>query len=70
MRDDGAGHFGRELAGDGGGTLEPGDEVVMEHPAYPLMWETAEYLGATVKFFERRAEDQFAVKMRMRCSGR
>jgi aspartate/methionine/tyrosine aminotransferase len=42
-------------------TLGPGDEVVMEHPAYPLMWETAEYLGATVKFFERRAEDKFAV---------
>ena len=34
-------------------TLEPGDEVVMEHPNYPLMWETAEYLGASVKFFER-----------------
>jgi len=42
-------------------TLSPGDEVVMEHPAYPLMWETAEYLGATVKFFERRAEQNFAV---------
>ena len=34
-------------------TLNPGDEVLMEHPAYPLLWETAEYLGAKVKFFER-----------------
>lgn len=41
--------------------LGPGDEVVMEHPAYPLLWETAEYLGAKVKFFERRAADKYAV---------
>lgn len=42
-------------------TLQAGDEVVMERPAYPLMWETAEYLGANVTFFARRAEDKFAV---------
>lgn len=31
-------------------TIEPGDEVVMEHPAYPLMWETAEYLAQPSSF--------------------
>ena len=33
--------------------LEPGDEVLMEFPSYPLMWETAEYLGAKIVHFER-----------------
>ncbi len=48
-------------------TLEPGDEVLMEHPIYPLLWETAEYLGATVKFFERgtNAEDATSAKTRL-----
>ena len=41
--------------------LEPGDDVLIEHPAYPLLWETAEYLGASVRFFERRPEDGFAI---------
>jgi len=41
--------------------IEPGDEVLIEHPAYPLLWECASYHGADVKFFERRAEDNFAV---------
>ena len=41
--------------------LEPGDEVVMEHPSYPLIWETAQYLGAKVKFFERAAAAKFAI---------
>ena len=41
--------------------LTYGDEVVMEHPSYPLLWETAEYLGAKVKFFERRASDRYEV---------
>jgi aspartate/methionine/tyrosine aminotransferase len=36
-------------------TIEPGDEVVMEYPGYPLMWETAEYLGANIKFVDRQA---------------
>jgi hypothetical protein len=44
-------------------TIEPGDEVAMEYPAYPLLWETAEYLGATVRFFERRAENKFAIDL-------
>ncbi len=41
--------------------IEPGDEVIVEHPGYPLLWECASYHGAEVKFFERRAEDKFAV---------
>ncbi len=41
--------------------IQPGDEVLIEHPAYPLLWECAGYHGADVKFFERRAEDNFAV---------
>ncbi len=42
-------------------TVEPGDEVLIEHPAYPLLWETAGYLGAHVKYFERRPEENFAI---------
>ncbi len=41
--------------------IEPGDEVLVEFPGYPLIWETAEYLGAKVVYFERRAEAQFSV---------
>lgn len=42
-------------------TIDAGEEVLVEHPAYPLLVETAEYLGANVKFFERRAEGQFRI---------
>ncbi len=41
--------------------IEPGDEVFIEHPAYPLLAETAEYLGAKVKFFDRPADAGFAI---------
>lgn len=41
--------------------LKPGDELAMEHPNYPLMWETAEYLGASVRFFERGGSVEHAV---------
>jgi aspartate/methionine/tyrosine aminotransferase len=41
--------------------IEPGDEVLIEHPGYPLLWEAASYHGAEVKLFERRAEDKFAI---------
>jgi aspartate/methionine/tyrosine aminotransferase len=41
--------------------IEPGDEVLIEHPGYPLLWEAASYHGADVKFFERRAEEKFAI---------
>jgi len=41
--------------------IEPGDEVLMEHPSYPLLWEAAEYLGAQIRFFERDAAANFAI---------
>jgi aspartate/methionine/tyrosine aminotransferase len=43
--------------------IEPGDEVLIEHPGYPLLWECASYHGANVKFFERRAEAKFAIEV-------
>jgi aspartate/methionine/tyrosine aminotransferase len=33
--------------------VEAGDEVVIEYPSYSLLWETAEYVGAQVKFSSR-----------------
>jgi aspartate/methionine/tyrosine aminotransferase len=41
--------------------LEPGDEVLIEHPAYPLLVDAALYLGAEVKRFHRREEDGYAI---------
>lgn len=41
--------------------IEPGDDVLIERPAYPLLWEAAAYLGANVKHFERAAETNFAL---------
>jgi hypothetical protein len=43
------------------GTLEPGDDVLIEHPAYAPMIEAAELLGARVNRFHRRFENGFAV---------
>jgi len=43
--------------------VDPGDEVLIELPGYPLLWETAEYVGASVRFFERLAETGFAVNL-------
>lgn len=43
------------------GTLEPGDDVLIEHPAYGPMIEAAELLGAHVIRFHRRFENGFAV---------
>jgi hypothetical protein len=43
--------------------IEPGDDVLVEHPGYPLLWEAASYHGAEVRFFERRAEDKFGVNV-------
>ena len=40
----------------------PGDEVVIERPAYDPMVSVARYLGAEVRRFDRRAEDGFAVR--------
>ena len=39
--------------------LEAGDEASIEHPAYDPVLSTASYLGATVKRFERRFEEDF-----------
>ena len=40
----------------------PGDEVVIERPAYDPLVSVARYLGAEVRRFDRRAEDGFAVQ--------
>jgi len=40
-------------------TVEPGDEVLIEHPTYELLVSAAQYLGADVKRFTRRAEENF-----------
>ena len=42
-------------------TLSPGDEVLVEHPGYEPLTRAAEGLGATVRTFERRAEEGFRV---------
>jgi aspartate/methionine/tyrosine aminotransferase len=41
--------------------LEPGDEVLIEHPAYEPMVAVAAFLGAAVRRFERRREAGFKV---------
>ena len=42
--------------------IQPGDEVVIEHPTYELLVSTAEFLGADVKRFHRRFEDDFLIE--------
>lgn len=42
--------------------LEPGDEVLIERPTYELLTSLAEYLGAEVRRFGRRAEDGFRIE--------
>ena len=39
----------------------PGDEVLIEEPTYGLILNTALYLGAEIKRFERRVEDKYAL---------
>jgi aspartate/methionine/tyrosine aminotransferase len=41
--------------------IKPGDEVLFEHPAYEPMLALAHYLGADVKRFSRRFDDQFQI---------
>jgi aspartate/methionine/tyrosine aminotransferase len=41
--------------------IEPGDEVLIEHPTYELLVNTAKYLGAVVRSFPRRLENGFQV---------
>src|SRR5271166_3904958 len=45
-------------------TVEPGDEVLVEHPTYELLVSVLQYLGATVRYFERRVEDGFRIDPR------
>ncbi len=42
--------------------LEPGDEVLIEHPAYDPLISVARYLGADVRRFSRKAESGFRVE--------
>ncbi|HTS63763.1 MAG TPA: aminotransferase class I/II-fold pyridoxal phosphate-dependent enzyme [Candidatus Acidoferrales bacterium] len=41
--------------------LDPGDEVVLEHPAYSLLTDALEYVGAVVRRFPRREENAYAI---------
>src|SRR5215213_10839008 len=41
--------------------IKPGDEILFEYPTYEPMLTLARYLGADVKRFSRRFEDQFQV---------
>ena len=41
--------------------INPGDEILFESPAYEPFMATAEYLGASVKRFQRRFEAGFAI---------
>jgi aspartate/methionine/tyrosine aminotransferase len=43
--------------------IEPGDEVLIEHPTYELLLTVAQYLGAEVKRFKRPAEDGFPLDL-------
>lgn len=43
--------------------LEPGDEVLLEQPAYGPLLDVAEYLGARVKRLPRRFESGFAIDL-------
>lgn len=44
-------------------TLKPGDEVLIEHPTYELLINVAQYLGAIVKRFVRKAENNFLINV-------
>jgi aspartate/methionine/tyrosine aminotransferase len=41
--------------------VNPGDEILVESPVYEPLLALADYLGATVKRFERRFENGFAI---------
>jgi len=44
--------------------IEPGDEVLIEQPAYEPLLAVADYLGAKVRRFPRRFEDGFEIDPR------
>jgi aspartate/methionine/tyrosine aminotransferase len=41
--------------------LEPGDEVLMEHPTYELLISTAQYFDVSVKSFPRQENQGYAI---------
>ena len=41
--------------------IEPGDEVLVEHPTYELLLATLGFLQARIRRFPRRAENQFTI---------
>ncbi|MBZ5583633.1 MAG: pyridoxal phosphate-dependent aminotransferase [Acidobacteriia bacterium] len=41
--------------------LDPGDEILIERPAYELLISAARYVGAEVKFFDRTEESGYAL---------
>src|SRR5215510_1634040 len=43
--------------------LEPGDEVLLEQPAYGPLLDVASYLGARVKRLPRRFESRFSISL-------
>ena len=43
--------------------LDPGDEVVIEHPTYGLLLDVAHYLGARVKRIARSFENNFDISL-------
>jgi aspartate/methionine/tyrosine aminotransferase len=43
------------------GLFAPGDEVLIEEPTYGLLLEAALYLGAKIRRFQRRFEDDYAL---------
>ena len=44
-------------------TTEPGDEILVEHPTYGLILDTARYLGLSIQRFARPAENSFAIDL-------
>src|SRR5207237_6750452 len=44
-------------------TTEPGDEILVEHPAYEPMLSAARYLGLSIAYFQRPAEQNFAIDL-------
>src|SRR5437588_6129186 len=44
-------------------TTEPGDQVLVEHPAYEPMVSAARYLGLSIAYFQRPAEQNFAIDL-------
>lgn len=42
-------------------TIEPGDEVLVEEPTYELLLSAAQYLGAKIRRFPRKFEEDFRI---------